>query len=186
MTWQEPSRLGRIAVEKAKGIVSGELHAGSSLAGIYAEMGNPERAHRISLGAARYSETGRTGAGWPARSRGQRLSSRRLKGNTKTPKRSSKNRFKIFRCYHVPFEEAEALHYWGRALNASGEHGRANEKLDAAIEIYRRCGAGERWVERVEADRPPSPARTEKVEPTSGRPKPSGFPDRRRLLDHRV
>jgi tetratricopeptide (TPR) repeat protein len=73
----------------------------------------------------------------------------------------------IFRRYHVPFEEAEALHYWGRALNAAGEHGRANEKLDAAIEIYRRCGAGARWVELVEADRPSSPARTEKVEPAA-------------------
>ena len=27
----------------------------------------------------------------------------------------------IFRRYQVPFEEAEALHYWGRALNAAGE-----------------------------------------------------------------
>ncbi|HLX04436.1 MAG TPA: AAA family ATPase [Candidatus Binatus sp.] len=70
----------------------------------------------------------------------------------------------IFRRYSVPFEEAEALHYWGRALNASGEQGRANKKLDAAIEIYRRCGAGERWVQRVEADRPSSPARTKKGE----------------------
>ena len=68
----------------------------------------------------------------------------------------------------MPFEEAEALHYWGRALSASGEHPGANEKHDAAIEIYRRCGAGERWVERVEADRPSSPARTEKVEPAAG------------------
>jgi len=59
----------------------------------------------------------------------------------------------IFRRYQVPFEEADALYYWGRALNASGEHGLANEKLDAAIEIYRRCGAGQRWVDRVEADR---------------------------------
>jgi tetratricopeptide (TPR) repeat protein len=70
----------------------------------------------------------------------------------------------IFRRYHVPFEEAEAMHYWGRALNASGEHGRANERLDAAIEIYRRCGAGERWVERVEKDRPASLSRTKKGE----------------------
>jgi tetratricopeptide (TPR) repeat protein len=70
----------------------------------------------------------------------------------------------IFRRYHVPFEEAEALHRWGRAVNASGESGRANEKLDAAIEIYRRCGAGERWVQRVEADRPASVSRSAKTE----------------------
>src|SRR5260370_39228104 len=78
----------------------------------------------------------------------------------------------IFRRYHVPFEEAEALHYQGRALSASGELAQANEKLDAAIEIYRRCGAGERWVERVEADQPPRIAplrsRTEKGEDAAG------------------
>ena len=43
--------------------------------------------------------------------------------------------FQIFQRYHVPFEEAEALHYWGRALNNAGEQARANEKLDAAIAI---------------------------------------------------
>jgi tetratricopeptide (TPR) repeat protein len=59
----------------------------------------------------------------------------------------------IFRRYQVPFEEAEALYYWGRALNVSGDHARASEKLDAAIAIYRRCGAGERWIDRVEASR---------------------------------
>lgn len=63
----------------------------------------------------------------------------------------------IFCRYHVPFEEAEALHYWGLALKASGELLRANEKLDAAIDIYRRCGAGERWIERTEAVRASAP-----------------------------
>jgi truncated hemoglobin YjbI len=76
----------------------------------------------------------------------------------------------IFRRYHVPFEEAEALHYQGRALNASGELAQANEKLDAAIEIYRRCG--ESWVELVEADKPPRigplRSRTEKGEDAAG------------------
>jgi tetratricopeptide (TPR) repeat protein len=79
----------------------------------------------------------------------------------------------IFRRYHVPFEEAEALHYWGRALNAAGKHGWVNEKLDAAIEIYRRCSAGERWVERVEADRRPSPARAEMGEPIAAARQPA-------------
>jgi len=70
----------------------------------------------------------------------------------------------IFRRYHMPFEEADALYYWGGALSTAGEHVRANEKLDAAIEIYRRCGAGERWVQRVEADRPSSPLQADRGE----------------------
>ena len=60
----------------------------------------------------------------------------------------------IFRRHQVPFEEAETLHYWGRALVVAGDGGRAAEKLDAASQIYRRHGAGEQWVERVRADLP--------------------------------
>jgi tetratricopeptide (TPR) repeat protein len=62
----------------------------------------------------------------------------------------------IFRRYQVPFEEADALYYWGRTLHGSGDHARANEKLDAAIAIYNRCGAGERWIDRIEAARAPT------------------------------
>jgi tetratricopeptide (TPR) repeat protein len=59
----------------------------------------------------------------------------------------------IFRRYQVPFEEAETLHYWGRALLAAGDSGRALEKLDAAMEIYQQHGAGRRWLETVQADK---------------------------------
>jgi len=45
------------------------------------------------------------------------------------------------------------LHRWGRALGSAGKGDRATEKLDAAIEIYRRHGAGQRWIDRVAADR---------------------------------
>jgi hypothetical protein len=52
----------------------------------------------------------------------------------------------------LPWEEAETFRYWGRAANAAGDS-RASEKFDAAIEIYRRHGAGQRWIDRVEAER---------------------------------
>jgi hypothetical protein len=55
----------------------------------------------------------------------------------------------IFDRYTLPFEAAETFLYWGRALKAIGDS-RANEKFDAAVEIYRRHGAGQRWIERVE------------------------------------
>ena len=57
----------------------------------------------------------------------------------------------IFRRFTLPWEEAETLLYWGRAL-ATGD-ARASEKFDAALEIYKRPGAGQRWVDRVESDR---------------------------------
>jgi len=59
----------------------------------------------------------------------------------------------IFRRHQVPLEETEALYYWARALNAAGDHARANEKLDAAVAIYRRCASGKRWLQRAEAAR---------------------------------
>jgi tetratricopeptide (TPR) repeat protein len=59
----------------------------------------------------------------------------------------------IHRRYQVPFEEAETLYYWGRALNERNKYSDANEKFAAAIEIYRQHGAGERWIDRVEQAR---------------------------------
>jgi predicted ATPase len=59
----------------------------------------------------------------------------------------------INRRYQVPFEEAETLYYWGRALIERDKYSDANEKFAAAIEIYRRHCAGERWIDRVEQAR---------------------------------
>jgi predicted ATPase len=62
-----------------------------------------------------------------------------------------------FQCYRLPWEEAETLLYCGRVLSSAGDS-RANQKFDAAIEIYRRHGAGQRWIDRVEAARIELPA----------------------------
>jgi hypothetical protein len=57
----------------------------------------------------------------------------------------------------LPWDEAGTLYIWGLALNKRGEHSNANEKFDGASEIYRRHGAGQRWIDRVEAARPSLP-----------------------------
>jgi tetratricopeptide (TPR) repeat protein len=59
----------------------------------------------------------------------------------------------IFRKYALPWEEADTLHRWGRAMSAAGAPDRAIEKFDAAIDIYQRHGAGTRFVEYVMADK---------------------------------
>jgi tetratricopeptide (TPR) repeat protein len=74
-----------------------------------------------------------------------------------------------YRCYGLPWEEAETLRCWGRALMAAGQSDRAIDKFDAAIEIYRSHGAGARWIERVELDRKGAPsAHTAEPPPASG------------------
>jgi class 3 adenylate cyclase len=58
-----------------------------------------------------------------------------------------------FQQYCRPWEEADTLQYWGRALLAANERTRAIEKFDAAIQIYRSRGAGTRFIEYVLADK---------------------------------
>ena len=58
-----------------------------------------------------------------------------------------------FQRYSLPWEEADTFQYWGRALLAAGEHARAIEKFDAAVEIYRSRGAGTSFIEFVMADK---------------------------------
>jgi len=55
----------------------------------------------------------------------------------------------IFCRYSAPWAEADTLECWASALVAAGDRARAAEKFDAAIEVYRRIGAPERWIERV-------------------------------------
>ncbi|HEY6693978.1 MAG TPA: AAA family ATPase [Solirubrobacteraceae bacterium] len=58
-----------------------------------------------------------------------------------------------FRRYRLAGDEADALHAWGRTLGLAGERPAATEKLDEALTILRRHGAGPPWLERVGADR---------------------------------
>jgi tetratricopeptide (TPR) repeat protein len=62
----------------------------------------------------------------------------------------------VFQRFRTVWDEAEALHEWGRALVGAGEKARAIAKFESALEIYRRIGAGERWMNRVLADKVPA------------------------------
>jgi tetratricopeptide (TPR) repeat protein len=80
----------------------------------------------------------------------------------------------ILKRYCLPWDEADTLYHWGLALNAAGEHAQVNEKLDGAIEIYRRHGGGQRWIDRVEAARASMPAAQES-QPSATLPGPAIF-----------
>jgi DNA-binding SARP family transcriptional activator/tetratricopeptide (TPR) repeat protein len=58
-----------------------------------------------------------------------------------------------FARYRLPGDEADALHAWGRTLGLAGDRPAATEKLDEALDILRRHGAGSAWLERVRGDR---------------------------------
>lgn len=62
----------------------------------------------------------------------------------------------LFQRFRTVWDEAEVLHAWGRALVAVGEKARAIAKFDESLEVYRRIGAGERWMNRVLADKVPA------------------------------
>ncbi|MCH8332676.1 tetratricopeptide repeat protein, partial [Candidatus Sumerlaeota bacterium] len=58
-----------------------------------------------------------------------------------------------FRRYTLPWDEAEAMQLWGRALRDSGKSQAAIEKFDAALAIYGKMGADKVWPDSIEADK---------------------------------
>jgi DNA-binding CsgD family transcriptional regulator len=58
----------------------------------------------------------------------------------------------IFQRYCLPWVEAELLLCWSRVLTKAGMHVAAAKKREAAGDIYRRIGAGERWLARTSVD----------------------------------
>jgi tetratricopeptide (TPR) repeat protein len=58
----------------------------------------------------------------------------------------------IVRRYSEPWLEAHVYLYWARTLALAGDKRRANEKFQAQIEIYRRIGAGQPWIDNVTAE----------------------------------
>jgi len=55
----------------------------------------------------------------------------------------------IFRRFALPWFQADTLRSWGQALTKGGQPSSAREKFDAAIDIYRRIGAGQAWTDRT-------------------------------------
>ncbi len=61
-----------------------------------------------------------------------------------------------FRQHTLPWDEAEALTYWGRALLAAGRREDGATRLAAADDLYQRHAAGEAWRTRL-SSLPPLP-----------------------------
>jgi len=71
------------------------------------------------------------------------------RGNATASEAAFDRALEIFQRFEVPFEEAETFEVWGRCLEDVGDRRAALEKLDRALEIYRRIGASAQWLERA-------------------------------------
>jgi len=71
------------------------------------------------------------------------------RGDWPTARASFERSIAVLTAFGAPFEEAETNFVWGNALLRSGDRSGALEKLDRALELYRRIGAGGQWLERV-------------------------------------
>ncbi len=129
-----------------------ELQTRASLARIYAEMDSDDeaRAHLV-----RCYEILAEGEDW----RGLKGHVERADavveacgGNLEVATKHFNEAVTIFHRYTLPWEEAETLHLWGRALVRAGEAAHASEKFDTAIEILRRHSAGQCWIDRTVAE----------------------------------
>jgi tetratricopeptide (TPR) repeat protein len=75
------------------------------------------------------------------------------RGNYDIAYRQFEAALEIHKKYHLAWDEAYALQYWGRALAAAGDRIRAAEKFDGAIENHRSRGVGPRFLEWLTADK---------------------------------
>jgi pimeloyl-ACP methyl ester carboxylesterase len=57
-----------------------------------------------------------------------------------------------FRRHGMVWQEAKTFQSWGDALRAGADRRAAIERLDMAIEIYRRQGEGQSWIDSAESD----------------------------------
>jgi tetratricopeptide (TPR) repeat protein len=135
------------------GYVPMEMLARQSLSQIYAETGRTEEA-RANL--ARCREIMSAGEDW-----------RGIVGLVSVSEAiiaAAEQRFdeayshyadalRLIHRYGIRWIEGPTLCDWGRTLSAAGQRDQALEKFDAAIELYRRIGAGQPWIERAETDR---------------------------------
>jgi DNA-binding CsgD family transcriptional regulator len=77
------------------------------------------------------------------------------------------------RRYGVPWDEAEALRAWALALARAADYVRSRDLLAAAADVYRRIGAGQPWIDRVDAE-----SRILGASPGRGQRNPDGLTDR--------
>jgi ATP/maltotriose-dependent transcriptional regulator MalT len=129
------------------------LTASTELALLHAENGRPDDAAPHLLRCHEIVAQGEDWRGLAGRVALAEASVAAAEGHTAEAEPLFEQAIDVFCRYALPWDEAEALHLWGRALFRTRRRAAAPEKFDAAIEIYQRHGAGRAWIDRVETDR---------------------------------
>jgi len=137
------------SIEHGSGAMPSKVWATAELAMAYVDLGSPDEAEphlqflREKFGA---------GEDWKGRVGSLALAEGAVagvRGDVGFATEHYGRALEVFRRYRAPFDEAETLYAWGQTLVDAGDRAGALEKLDGALEIYRRIGAGSAWLERV-------------------------------------
>ena len=101
------------------------------------------------ISAARLCVTAKTGLACWVAWRSPKPPSARRKVRPRQRRACSDRRLRTLRHYQLPWDEAQALECWGVMLIKAGEAKQGDRRLDAAAVLYRRHGAGARWLQRL-------------------------------------
>ncbi len=137
-----------------------EMYLRPELALLYTELGRLEPAREQVARCAEIAAAGENWRGLGAHSERAAAVLAAAEGRHSDADARFATSAGVFNRLSLVWEEADVLHRWGRSLASAGEGNRAIEKLDAATEIYRRHGAGQRWIDHVAADRSRTEAST--------------------------
>ncbi len=141
--------LREAVAEIGEASVRSEMQMRPALSRAHAELGHYDAAERE---LARCREIVAAGEDWRGISGDVALAAAVLaaaRGRYQEAEGEFAAALSIFCRYSAPWEEADTFECWASALVAAGDRARAAEQFDGAIEVYRRIGAPERWIERV-------------------------------------
>jgi tetratricopeptide (TPR) repeat protein len=111
------------------------LTASTELALLHAENGRPEDAGPHLLRCHEIMAQGEDWRGLAGRVALAEAAVAAAEGHTADAERLFEQAIDVFRRYTLPWDEAEALHAWGRTLFRTRSRAEALEKFDAAVEI---------------------------------------------------
>ena len=121
----------------------------SDLAVLYADMGRADEARTVLPTVPLSLPTSEDWCGLRGRLALADAAFAAAEGRSDVAYAHFKQAVAVFRRYRLPWDEAQAHECWGTALIRTADRAAAKRRFDVASAIYRRHGAGRRWVDRL-------------------------------------